>query len=112
MMYSAERSSSSSVADVDNRVVRLRLAADQFVGLGDLDDLLDAGKVLDARGILRPLMPGDADRRAMRAGNRMRLQSKAFDVPNDCFDLLRRRAGFHDDNHLTSRFRRAPGVVE
>src|SRR5438128_892820 len=65
----------------------------------DLDDFLDAGKGLDDARILGALRAGNADRCAMRAGYRMRLQPHLLDVADDGFDLFRLRAGLHDDEH-------------
>ena len=86
-------------ADVDDRVVRLRLAADELVGVRDRDDFLDARKVLEHRGIGFAAVAGDADGGAERAGDRMGAEAQPLDVANDGFDLFRPRAGFHDDEH-------------
>jgi hypothetical protein len=86
-------------ADVDDRVIGLRLAADQFVGMGDGNDFLDAGEVLEDRRISCAAMPGHPDRGAECARNRVCAKPHPFDVPDDGFDLIRPRRGLHDDEH-------------
>jgi len=45
-------------------------------------------------------MSGDADRRAVRAGDGVRLQSHPLDVADDGIDLFGPCPGFHDDQHF------------
>ena len=88
-------------------VVRLRLAADQLVGVRDADDFLDAGKVLEDLGIGRSRLAGDADGGAVRAGDGVGLEAHALDVADDGFDLIGPGPGFHDDEHRVSIIERS-----
>ena len=96
-------------ADIDDRVVRFCLTRHEFVGVRNADDFLDAGEVLEDLGVgLTLLLPGDADRGAVRARDGMRLQPELFDVAYDRFDLFRPRAGIHHDEHRASIIDRLP----
>src|SRR5207244_5524555 len=86
-------------AGVDDAVVRFRLAADQLVGVRDPDDFLDAGKGLEDLRIGRSLFAGDADGRAVGAGNRMGLEAHSLDVADDSLDLFGPCARFHHYQH-------------
>ena len=67
--------------------------------MADADDLVHAWEGLDDARVGLALRAGDADGGAMRARNRMRPQPQLLDLANDCFDLLRPRAGIHYDEH-------------
>ena len=81
--------------DLDDRVVRLELAADHLVGLADRDDLLDAVARLQETQVRAALGLDDADDRAVRAPGRMGLEPQLFDRLDDAADLGDRRVGLH-----------------
>src|SRR5262245_32624247 len=64
----------------DNSVVFLDVAADELVGLGDADNFRDSGHFFEAAAFNRPLVAGDADSGAFRAGNRMGAKAEGFDL--------------------------------
>ena len=97
------------VPDVDDRVLRLHLAGDELVGVGDGDDLEDAGQALEDGSVDRPPVAGDADGRALRAGDRVGLEAAGLDRPHDTLDLLRLRVLPHHHEHRLGASRRVRG---
>src|SRR5450759_2679940 len=90
-----------------DRVFGMEFARHELVGMRDAEDLEHARKGLEGAGSDRPLIPRDADRRALGAGNRVGLESEALGRRDDPFDVRARGAPVHDDQHdLASSFRR------
>ena len=77
----------------------LGLPRDELVWGRDRNDLEDAREILEGRRLDGAPVAGDSDRRPLRAGNRMGLQSEALDGFDDAPHLLRGGGGVHDDQH-------------
>ena len=58
---------------------RTQIKRDQFVGLGDSDDVRDARKVFEMPAVDSTLVAGDANGCSRRAGHRMRPQPDFLD---------------------------------
>src|SRR5579883_768724 len=67
----ASADSGIGAGEANDRVLFLHIPADQFVRLGDANDLGDAGKLFEVAAINLSLVAGDADSGALRAGKRM-----------------------------------------
>ena len=90
----------------------LPLARHLLVGLGDVEDFLDAGQRGQPRAVHPAVVADEADRRALLARHRPRLVAHLLDGGHDGLDLLLGRAVAHDDQHLAPRLRwlrRCPG---
>src|SRR5689334_14947455 len=80
-------------------VLRLPLAADLLVRLGDVDDVLDAGQAFQPRGIDPPVVADQADGRALRPRHGPGLVAHLLDYRDDAPDLVFRCAMAHHDQH-------------
>src|SRR5215471_15769810 len=87
----------SGVADFYHAVFVFEVTADQLKRFGNADRFCYAGKVVEVPGIYRARVSGYADRGAVCAGHRMRLQSEGGDGIEDRFDLVFGCVGMHDD---------------
>ena len=87
------------IGKLDDGVVGLRVAADQFVGLGDANDFLHSGHFFERAGVDFALVAGDADGGALRAGDGVGAVSKRFDFLANGADLLFGGLRLHDDEH-------------
>ena len=81
----------------DDGVFFFNVAAGQFVGLGDADDLSDAGERFQIAAIDFALVAGDADGGALGSGKWMGTETQLLNMVADRLDLLRRGVRFHDD---------------
>src|SRR4029079_9086024 len=88
------------------------LAGDELVGVGDGDDLENAGKALEDGSVERPLVAGDADRGALGARDGMGLESAGLDRLRYAADLRRGRVLAHHDEHVDRPPERAPIVAK
>ena len=86
------------VSDPNRGVARLPLAAGQLVGLGDLDDLLDARQVGESLAVGVGVAADDADHGAVLAVRDLRCQPELADLLDDGVDLGGRRLVGHDDD--------------
>ena len=82
---------------MNNRVVGLQVATHKLVWLTNANDLADSRHLLQASGLNRPFVAGDADRSPLSARNGMRAQSQSFDFAANVAHLLFGRVGLHDN---------------
>src|SRR5208282_2947431 len=87
---------------LNDRVVGLSVAADQFVGFGDADDFLHAGHFFERAGFDFTLVASNADGGALRPGHRVGAVSERFDLLADGADLLFGGLRLHDYEHGTT----------
>src|SRR3989454_9846165 len=80
-------------------VLRFPLPAHLLVWLGDVDDVLNAGKPFQARGVDPSVVPDQADRGALRPRHRPGLVPHLLDHRDDAPDLRLGRAVTHHDQH-------------
>ncbi len=85
--------------EADHRILFLHIAADQFVGLGDLDYFGYAGQLRERVLLHRTLVSRDADRRPLRPGHGVRPVSERFDPLTNGLNLLGRRLRLHNYEH-------------
>ena len=85
---------------------------DELVRRRDRDDLEDAGQVLERAGIDAAPVAGDADRRALRPRDGVRLESVALDGLDDAADVLRGGHRVHDDEHAGAKIWVTTGPVK
>ena len=83
----------------DDGVVFLHVAADEFVGLRDLDDFLHARHFFERALFDFALVAGDADGGASGARHGMSAISKFFDFLANSAHLLFGGLRLHDDQH-------------
>src|SRR3989454_5279453 len=80
-------------------VLRFPLPAHLLVWLGDVDDVLNAGKPFQARGVDPSVVPDQADRGALRPRHGPGLVPHLLDHRDDAPDLRLGRAVTHHDQH-------------
>src|SRR5579872_3548790 len=83
----------------NDSVFFLHIAADELVGLGDLDDFLHARHFFERALLDFALVAGDADGGARRAGHGVRAVSELFDFFANGADLLFSGLRLHDNKH-------------
>jgi hypothetical protein len=86
-------------ADRHDRVLALGLAGHQLVRRGDGYDLRHTRQVLEGSAVDGTAVAGDADRRALRARDGMRLQAQTLYGVDDAGDVLRGGRRIHHDEH-------------
>jgi len=85
--------------NLDHRVVRLHLAADQLVRFRDADRLGHTHQVFKLCGVDRPGVAGNADRRPLRTRHHVRPESQALDFCANAGDIFRAGVGAHHNKH-------------
>jgi hypothetical protein len=85
------------ITDMYNRVIVLKVPADELVWLGYSDGFGDAGQYLEVSGIDGALVAGDSDCGAHRARHRVAFETQLFDDAQDSLNLALGRVGFHHD---------------
>src|SRR5205807_7838791 len=85
--------------DRDDGIFFFGVAADQLVGLANGDAFHHPGHRFERADVHGAGVAGDADSRAGRAGNWVRLEAQCFDSRADGADLLFGSVGLHDDQH-------------
>ena len=81
----------------DDRVFRLDVAADQFVGFADADEFLHARHFVQRAGFNFTAIPGDADGGALRPGHGMGAVAQLLDFLANRAYLLFRGVRLHHD---------------
>ena len=89
----------ANAANVHHAPLRVKIAGDQLVRLGDMDDLLNARQVADRQIVHVPFVAEHPHRGALAAGYRRRPQTHLFDGLHDCVELFLRGLETHDDKH-------------
>ena len=101
-----------TAADVHDAVLGLDLARDELVGVGDGDHLEHAGQALEDGRLQRALVPGHADRGALRARDGMGLEAAGLDGLDHAPDLVGGGVLAHDHEHVNPPDRGQSGAPE
>src|SRR5690606_41549607 len=91
------------------------LPRDLLVRLGNVNHLQNAGKGFESARVDLPVVPDQAYRRTLLAGNRSRLIPPLADGGDDCLDLQVRGGVSHHDQHGNTPAKvsaRAGGIQE
>ena len=96
------RAADGDAAHGDDGVLGVELAGDELVRMRDPDDLENARQALERARPHRALVARDADRRALRARNRVGFQPEPLRGGDDAFDVFARGAPVHDDQHASA----------
>jgi hypothetical protein len=91
------RAAHSNAVDINHRVLRPHLAADQFIRLRNANRLGHPLHRLELHRIHRLRIAGDADGRLLRAGHDVCAKSQAFDPFPHSIDIGLCRLRFHHD---------------
>ena len=88
---------SVGAGETDDGVFFFDVAAGQFVGLGNSDDLGYSGKFFEVAAVDFTLIAGNADGGSLGSGEWVSTETQLFNVLTDRLNLLWRGLRFHDD---------------
>ena len=88
-----------AAGEPDDRILGLPFAAHLFVRLGDVDDVLHAGKAFEPRRVHPPVVANQAHGGALRTGHGSRFVAHLLNHGDDATDFVLARAMSHDDQH-------------